>query len=208
MTSAHHCFCELAPLYVLDLLDETERHWVEQQIIDTPELAEELALYREATAALPYGTAPAAISDNLKGRLFDALDLAPPEAVPPSAEAPTDNPFLTVRFQDIEWKLHPVHGVEVSTFHADFVARRKSGILKASPGMQYPLHRHAGVEEIYMISGDLRIGPEVYGAGDYIRSQPGSAHAPHSRDGCMFFFNTSMDDEYFETVYEPTLSPI
>jgi ChrR Cupin-like domain len=206
MTSAHHCFCELAPLYILDLLDEAERSWVEQQIIDTPELAEELAQYREAATALPYSVAPVAIADDLKGRLFDALALAPPETVPPSSETPTDNPFLTVRFQDIEWKPHPVPGVEVSIFHADAAARRISGILKAAPGMQYPLHRHAGVEEIYMISGDLRIGPEVYGAGDYIRSQPGSAHAPHSRDGCMFFFNTSMDDEYFEAVSEPTLS--
>lgn len=206
MTSAHPCFCELAPLYVLNLLDEAERTWVEQQILDTPELAEELAQYREAATALPYSAAPVAIADDLKGRLFDALELPPPEAVPPSSEAPTNNPFLTVRFQDIEWKPHPVPGVEVSVFYTDVVARRISGILKAAPGMQYPLHRHAGVEEIYMISGDLRIGTEVYGAGDYIRSQPGSAHAPHSREGCVFFFNTSMDDEYFEAASEPMLS--
>jgi hypothetical protein len=206
MTSAHHCFCELAPLYALDLLDEAERNWVEQQIIDTPELAEELALYQEATDALPYGVAPVAISEDLKGRLFDQLGLTPPETALPISEAQKDSSFLTVRFQDIEWQAHDVPGVEVSILYTDVATRRISGVLKASPGMEYPLHRHAEVEEIYMISGDLKVGTEVYGAGDYIRSQPGSAHAPQSRDGCMFFFNTSMDDEFCEAASKPTLS--
>ena len=75
-----------------------------------------------------------------------------------------------------------------------------SGVLKAAPGMEYPPHRHVGVEEIYMISGDLRIGTEIYGAGDYIRSNPGSVHAPRSQYGCMFFFNSSMSDDYLEMV--------
>jgi ChrR Cupin-like domain len=206
MTSAHRCFCELASLYALDLLDETERNWVEQQIIDTPELAEELALYQGATDALPYGVAPVAITDNLKERLFHQLGLAPPEAVPLISEVPKDNPFLTVRFQDIKWQAHSVPGVKVSILYTDVAARRISGVLKALPGMKYPLHRHAGVEEMYMISGDLTIGTGVYGAGDYIRSHPGSAHAPQSRDGCMFFFNTSMDDEFCEAASEPALS--
>jgi hypothetical protein len=198
MNSARQCFCDLAPLYVLDLLDEAERDWVEGQILENPELAEELLQYEVAATALPYGVQLAEVADDLEGRLFDALNLAPPEDTP-VAEASNHNQLFTVRFQDIKWKAHPVPGVEVSIFYTDRMARRISGVLKASPGMQYPLHRHRGTEEIYMMSGDLRIGTQMYGAGDYIRSHPGSVHAPYSRDGCMFFFNTSMDDEYFET---------
>jgi hypothetical protein len=51
------------------------------------------------------------------------------------------------------------------------------------------------------MSGDLRIGTQVYGPRDYIRSEPDSVHASHnSQDGYMFFFNTSMHDDYLERV--------
>jgi hypothetical protein len=200
MTSAHYCFCDLAPLYVLDLLSESERDWVERQILETPELAEELSQYEVAATALPYSAPPVKVADDLKGRLFDALGLAPPEDVLPHSKDSKDDSFLSIRFQDIEWQAHPVPGVEVSIFYTDSIAQRISGILKAAPGMQYPLHRHAGVEEIFMISGDLRMGTKIYGSGDYIRSRPGSVHAPHSQDGCMFFFKTSINDDYIEGV--------
>jgi hypothetical protein len=35
----NYCFCELAPLYALDLLDEEEKAWVERQIATCPDLA-------------------------------------------------------------------------------------------------------------------------------------------------------------------------
>jgi quercetin dioxygenase-like cupin family protein len=203
MNSEQYCFCDLAPLYVLDLLSQPERDWVEQQIIEDPALAEELSQYEVAATALPYSISPMAIADNLKERLFDQLELPPPEtrteesvraSVPQNSEL-----FWTVRAQEIEWQSHPVPGVETSIFYTDQVTRRISGLFKAEPGMQYPLHRHAEVEEIYMLSGDLIIGEQVYGAGDYIRSHPGSIHNPYTRTGCMFFFHTSMDDDYFET---------
>lgn len=204
MNSTHYCFCELAPLYALDLLNKDERDWVEAQLIETPELAEELIEYQVAANALPYAIESMELDSGLKGRLFDRLELDPPEdcALVNEPVSPNNNPFSSIRFQDIAWQSHPVPGVEISIFYTDLVSRRTSGILKASPGMKYPLHRHGGVEEIYMISGDLTIGNEKYGAGDYIRSHPGSVHNPHSRDGCLFFFNTSMDDKYFETVNE------
>jgi ChrR Cupin-like domain len=200
MTSTHYCFCDLAPLYVLDLLNESERDWVERQILETPELAEELSQYEVAATALPYSAPLVKVADDLEGRLFDALGLAPPEDSFPHAKDLKENSFLSVRFQDIEWQAHPVPGVEVSIFYTDSMTQRISGVLKAAPGMQYPPHRHAGVEEIFMISGDLRMGTEVYGPGDYIRSSPGSVHAPHSQDGCMFFFNTSINDDYLERI--------
>jgi anti-sigma factor ChrR (cupin superfamily) len=196
MTSTQYCFCELAPLYVLGMLNESERDWVDRQIIETPELAEELSQYEVAVTALTYDVAPVEIAEDLKDQLFQNLGLALPEKLSAASERQQENPFLSIRFQDIKWQKHSVPGVEICIFYTDSLSKRVSGALKAAPGMHYPLHQHAGVEEIYMLSGDLRIGSEVYGAGDYIRSQPGSAHAPKSHNGCMFFFNTSMDDDY------------
>lgn len=218
MPTEQHCFCELAPLYALGTLSESEQQWVEQQVRDCPELAEELDQYQDVLTALPYSpitqTPGASLSGDLKNRLFAQLDLETP---PPTRKQNLTEPapakiiqeataaVKTVTAQELTWEAHPVPGVTIATLHIDDLKREIVGLLKAEPGMQYPIHTHVGVEEIYMLTGHLTVGQIVYGAGDYIRSEPGSAHAPYSTDGCTFFFRTSLDDEYPEEAStEPT----
>jgi anti-sigma factor ChrR (cupin superfamily) len=193
----NHCFCELAPLYVLGSLSEAERFWVEEQLAESPELAEELAQYETALTAIPYSLQVLPMADNLKDRLFANLNLEP--QTPPEAATSDSIPLsamTAVRIQDVQWQRHFVPGSEVAILHRDLVKREVVGLFRAVPGMQYSLHRHAATEEIYMLQGDLVIGDQVYGAFDYIRSEPGSIHAPYSTGGCMFFFRSSMDDDY------------
>ncbi|MBW4522362.1 MAG: cupin domain-containing protein [Scytolyngbya sp. HA4215-MV1] len=194
MTADNYCFCELAPLYALDLLSEPERHWVERQVFVCPELEEELSGYQLATTALPYSIPSGSVASDLKNRLFDRLGLALPS--PRASEIAQSAASSIVRAQDLQWQPHPVSGVLIAIVHRDEQKREISGVLQAEPGVQYPFHRHATVEEIYMLAGDLIIGGETYGAGDYIRSPAGSGHAPYTYGGCQFFFRTSMDDEY------------
>lgn len=195
MASNHDCFCELAPFYALGTLSEVECQWVEQHIAEYPELAEELAEYEAAVVALPYGAPPVALASSLKDRLFSGLGLTVP--VDPEPKIDLDQQSVwTVRSQDLQWQPHPTPGVQIAIFHTNPLAREISGVLKAEPGVVYPRHRHAAVEEIYMLEGDLIVEEQTYGAGDYIRSQAGSIHAPHTIGGCKFFFRTSMDDEY------------
>lgn len=189
-----YCFCELAPLYALDLLSEEERVWVQQQVSDCPDLAVELANYQSAVTAIPYSVPSLPIAENLKERLFERLELeSPSEFFQP--EIPPKSP-LAVRSLDLNWQPHTVPGVVIAIVHTDEVKREIVGFLRAEPGVHYPFHRHAAREEIMMLEGDLVVGDEVYGAGDYLRSHPGSSHAPHTNNGCKFFFHTSMDDEY------------
>jgi hypothetical protein len=195
MAIENNCFCELVPLYVLDLLTDSKRVWVEKEMQQSPELTEELAYYQTAATAIPYGVPVAPMATNLKDRLFARLELAPPSQITQSEN--TDNKSLkAVRFQDLEWQPYSTPGVEIANLHTDNTKREIVGILRAQGGVRYPLHRHAGVEEIYMLEGDLVVDGKVYGAFDYIRSEHGSEHAPHTIGGCMFFFRTSMDDEY------------
>lgn len=206
MNSERPCFCELAPLYVLDLLSESERQWVDQQLIECPELAEELAEYETAAGSISYSVPIAPMADNLdnlKGRLFESLELTPPQPQPSQNITEEGNfpPFLGVRPQDLQWKPHRVPKVETAVLHADFDKREIVCLLRAEPEMNFPMHRHGGVEEIYMLAGDLTIGDETYGVGDYIRSQPGSTHPPaYSQGGCMFLLRASMDNEFPDLV--------
>lgn len=74
MNAEDRCFCELAPLYALGLLDEQQSRWVEDQIAESPELASELADLQEAVAAISYEASSAPIAPDLKDRLFQQLD--------------------------------------------------------------------------------------------------------------------------------------
>ncbi|HEY9601849.1 MAG TPA: cupin domain-containing protein [Allocoleopsis sp.] len=201
------CFCELAPLYALDLLDEQERRVVEEQIAECPDLANELAEFQAAVAAIPYSTPSVPMAADLQERLFQRIGQEMPSDEPViEAPSPPTVPFELVmrspfgwclrQSQNIVWQPHPVPGVTIATLHVDPVKREITGLLRAEPGVRYPLHRHAAIEEMFMLEGDLAIAGEVYGAGDYIRSDPGSSHAPETNGGCMFFFRTSLDDEY------------
>lgn len=210
MKDEHRCFCELAPLYALDLLDLEERLWVEAQIVDCPDLAEELASYQTAVSLMPFSAEPVPMAADLKDRLFDRIDsqqieqldsapalavvIPPPEFPPPE---PPLHQMFALRSQELKWQPHRIEGVNVVVLFVDRVQRMRSMIVKVAAGVTYPLHRHGGVEEIYMLEGELIIDEQVYLAGDYIRSQSGSLHAPSTNMSCMFLIRASMDDEYF-----------
>jgi anti-sigma factor ChrR (cupin superfamily) len=185
-------FETLAPLSALGLLAPSEQQALEQHLQAHPELAPELAAYQAAAAVLPYGLAlpPAATLQALKPQLFERLGLPKPDL---SLEAA----FRAVRSGDLRWQASPIPKVAIATLHIDAERREQVGLLRAEPGMQYPPHTHGGTEEIYMLSGDLVLEGASYGAGDYIRSLPQSHHGPaYSVAGCLFFFRSSLDDQY------------
>lgn len=85
------CFCELAPLYSLDLLTPQERQWVEQQVANSSELAAELAALQATVGAIAYAAPPLPVAADLKDRLFQRLGQAIP-AEPTLNPAPIDPP--------------------------------------------------------------------------------------------------------------------
>jgi anti-sigma factor ChrR (cupin superfamily) len=191
-------FCELAPLYVLDVLDAKERRLLEDYIAQFPESEAHLDELAETLAMMPYSLPERTMATNLKARLFERIA---DEAVADNHQSitypamGTHLPLFTVRPADVRWQPHPVPGVAIAKLYEDPVRREIVCLLRAQAGVYYPCHRHAGAEEIFMLEGDLVVNGEVYGTGDYIRSAPGTIHNPHTVNGCMFFIRTSLDDE-------------
>jgi quercetin dioxygenase-like cupin family protein len=201
MDSQHRCFCDLAPLYALDLLSVEDRLWVEAQLALEPALAEELAEYQDAVATTAYGAVAAIPTADLKARLFERIGEPLPEIEKASnLDDSGEPPFWAFQARDLQWKPHPVPGIEIAVMHLDPVSHMAVGMLRVPPNTRYPMHRHAAVEEIYMLQGDLRVDGVIYGPGDYLRSAPGSCHGPASVEGCQFFFRTSIDDEFLEEI--------
>jgi anti-sigma factor ChrR (cupin superfamily) len=66
---------------------------------------------------------------------------------------------------------------------------------KLEPGTHYPAHTHTGPEELYMLSGDLKVGDYVLHAGDFHHSDPGTYHADnYSEHGCTLLAIISSQD--------------
>jgi anti-sigma factor ChrR (cupin superfamily) len=195
------CFCDLAPLYALGVLEEPDRRWVEQQLAESPELAVELADWEAAVGAIAYSAPELAPAPDLKQRLFQRIGRSAPPPLAASIHPSAPSLARAVRSQDLSWRPYrQISGVQVARLHHDRASRTVTAVLRAAAGVCYPAHRHAAFEEIYMLSGDLIIGDQVYGPGDFIRSESGSLHAPRTQDGCMFLVRTSLDDEYLEGI--------
>lgn len=190
--------CELAPLYVLNVLDTEERGLVEDYVAQFPECEAQLDELRDTMATMSYSAPDVPIAKDLKARLFERIAAETGTQNHKSVMPPmmiSDLPLFTVRAADVRWRPHRVPGVAIAKLYKDSVKREIVCLLRAEAGVCYPSHRHASVEEIFMLEGDLVINGEVYGVGDYIRSAPGSIHSPHTRNGCMFLIRTSLHDE-------------
>ncbi|NJL42311.1 MAG: anti-sigma factor [Pseudanabaena sp. SU_2_4] len=186
-------FSELMALAALEAVDDEAILLADTYASTSVELEQELAEMRRAVGAIPYGDTSLPISRNLKDRLFKRIATEEEQASQPSAEI---MPFQAIRFSEMEWQPHPVAGVTIAVLHTDPVTRRLSALVRCQPGVHYPVHRHAGIEEILMLEGNFVCDGNTYGVGDYLLSGSGSAHDPESPDGCLFFVRTSMDDQY------------
>ncbi len=188
-------FSELMALAALEAVDDEAIMLADTYASTSVELEQELAEMRRVVGAIPYGDTPLPISHNLKDRLFKRIANEEEQANQPNADIV---PFQAIRFSEMEWQPHPVPGVTIAVLHADPVTRRLSALVRCQPGVHYPVHRHAGIEEILMLEGNFVCDGNVYGVGDYLLSGSGSSHDPESPDGCLFFVRTSMDDQFVD----------
>ncbi|WP_218080320.1 cupin domain-containing protein [Anthocerotibacter panamensis] len=184
---------DLASLAALELIDAAEREDWAALLAEAPELEQELAEFQTAAALIGYGAPSVPLNPQLKDRLHEKLN-----------QEPEDLPFVAVRAQTLQWQQSVIPGVMFAALFVNEPRRLWSGLLRAQPGVHYPLHRHAHFEEMYMLSGDLVVNGEVYGPGDYLRSATGTCHDSYTPTGCMFFFHTSLDDEFLEPEYAMT----
>jgi anti-sigma factor ChrR (cupin superfamily) len=68
-------------------------------------------------------------------------------------------------------------------------------LVRLSPGVDYPPHRHAGVEELHLLDGELVIDEKKLYPGDYAWALPGTAdNRVWSETGCTCVLVTSPKD--------------
>jgi anti-sigma factor ChrR (cupin superfamily) len=68
-------------------------------------------------------------------------------------------------------------------------------LVRLAPGAEYPPHRHAGVEELHLLHGELMIDANKLYPGDYIRSEADSVDRRiWTETGCTCVLITSTSD--------------
>jgi len=94
-----------------------------------------------------------------------------------------------IRSDQIEWRPldEPgVTGVSVKVLRFDPLAKRAPTILlRFEAGATYPAHNHPGGEELFVLAGDLHLGKDHLGQGDYLYTAPNNKHAVRSEGGCV-----------------------
>ena len=97
-------------------------------------------------------------------------------------------------WRDPEWReVGP--GIFCKTLSRDLETKRLSLMVRLAPGVAYPPHSHAGLEELYLLDGELWINERKLYPGDYSRAESGSADARvYSETGCTCVLVTSGDD--------------
>jgi anti-sigma factor ChrR (cupin superfamily) len=95
---------------------------------------------------------------------------------------------VVIDSNELPWSPSPMAGVERRML--DRVAAesgRATSLVRYAPETSFPMHGHPRGEEILVLSGTFSDGGGDYPAGSYLRSPPGSQHAPFSTEGCVLF---------------------
>jgi len=108
--------------------------------------------------------------------------------------------LLTVPPSDDDWEPIDVPGIRVRRLFVDRPRQLVTMLVRMDAGSSYPAHRHGGVEECYVVAGDLQVAGESLGPGTYQRAESGSKHSVQSTvDGCTLLIVSSMTDELLES---------
>jgi quercetin dioxygenase-like cupin family protein len=93
---------------------------------------------------------------------------------------------VVVKRGDDGWRTLRISGVSVKALRRDPETGASTALVKLEAGATFPAHDHPAGEEVFVLEGDVLIGPDRLGAGDYLYTPPGGKHAASSQNGCLF----------------------
>jgi putative transcriptional regulator len=87
-------------------------------------------------------------------------------------------------------------GISCKLLSTDTEGDRVSMLVRLAPNTAYPPHRHAGLEELYLLEGELWIENRKLEPGDYNCAEAGTSdQRVWSETGCMCLLITSPSDQ-------------
>ena len=187
---------EQASLYALGALPASEHRAFEAELLDNPELLELTRSLQRTTNLMAGATPDVELPASLKGRVLLRIDqLEKPKA----PAAPAALGLAGLRFANTNdptgWKPLPIPGAWIKLLSLE--KERGYAVLmgKLEAGARYPAHVNAGPEDFLVLTGDLHIGSQRLGPGDFHHADGGSKHEEnYSVEGCTLISVLTTDD--------------
>jgi anti-sigma factor ChrR (cupin superfamily) len=177
---------ELVSLYAVHALPANEMPVVEAHIGECSDCRQAMEALRPVIDSLVFWPIDVLRpSDSLWARLSNRI----------AAETGGD-PVLPAgqRWSEPEWE-EVAPGITCKLLATDTEQDRVSMLVRLAPGVDYPPHTHAAVEELHLLHGELWINDRKLYPGDYNRAEPGTADKRvWSETGCTCVLITSARD--------------
>jgi anti-sigma factor ChrR (cupin superfamily) len=177
---------ERVPEYVLHTLPASAVPVVEAHISVCPECQQEMEMLRPIVDFfVSWPTDVLRPSPSLWGRIGRRI----------AAETGAEPVVPTTRqWSEQEWE-EVAPGISCKLLANDKERDTVSMLVRLAPGVHYPPHSHAGVEELHLLHGELWINDRKLYPGDYNRGEPHTADQHvWSETGCTCVLITSPGD--------------
>jgi anti-sigma factor ChrR (cupin superfamily) len=172
--------------YVLQMLPQHEAVAIEAHIASCSHCRQELEMLRPvADSFVGWPTDVLRPSASLQERLADRIAAETGTSpVAPSAK----------QWDEPAWE-EVAPGIFCKLMATDAERHRVSMLVRLMPGVDYPPHTHAGLEELWLLDGELWIDDRKLYPGDYNRAEAGSDDKRvWSETGCTCVLVTSTRD--------------
>lgn len=172
--------------YVVRALPSGEAAALETHIASCAQCRQELDLLRPVADRFVFWPAdvlrpPVSLQDRLARRI--AAETGQDPVAPPVRQ-----------WHEPPWE-EVAPGIFCKLMATDTKAHRVSMLVRLLPGVEYPPHTHAGLEELFLLDGELWINDRKLFAGDYNRAEAGSGDTRvYSETGCTCVLVTSTED--------------
>ena len=177
---------ELVSAYAVHALPSAEAAGFEAHLLSCAECRMELESLRPVVDSFAgWPTDVLRPSPTLRARLADRI--AAERGGPAVLPEPTG-------YREPEWK-EVAPGIFTKLLANDRERHRVSMLVRLLPNVEYPPHTHAGLEELYLLDGELWIDEQKLYPGDYNRAEaPTGDKRVWSETGCTCVLVTSTDD--------------
>ena len=181
--------CQQAALiaaYAIQALPPEEAAALETHMASCPQCQQELETLRPVADSFVFWPTdvlrpPSSLLERLAQRI--ATETRESAVVPPLP--PWDEPA---------WE-QVAPGILCKLLATDAKAHRVSMLVRLLPGVEYPAHTHAGLEELFLLDGELWIDERKLYPGDYNRAEaPSGDKRVWSETGCTCVLITSTQD--------------
>jgi ChrR Cupin-like domain/Putative zinc-finger len=179
-------YLELVFLHTLRALPASEIRVLEAHLSECADCRQEMEALRPIVGAFISWPAdvlrPAdSLWDRLASRIAAETGREPVQSAPqPRAES--------------QWQ-EAAPGLSYKLLATDTEKARVSMLVRLAPGVAYPPHTHAGVEELYLLNGELWVDDKKLYPGDYNRAEAGTGdQRVWSETGCTCVLLTSTRD--------------